>query len=230
MSYWSERASSFLELRLKEYKSDKNELWIKEIEKYLPVGKQLEILDLGTGTGYFAFLLSSIGHHVTGIDLTEAMIEGAKSMSEQIGISAKFYVMDAENPDFSEQSFDVLITRNLTWTLPNLDKAYKAWHKLLKPDGILINFDADYAHESSHQVLPKHHSHEKVTPKLREQYENIKKDLRLIQKTRPQWDRELLEQAGFHDIQIDFDVYQRIYSQKDEFYNPTPIFTIVAHS
>ena len=31
--------------------------------------------------------------------------------------------MDAEKPDFAPHSFDVLVTRNLTWGLPHLAEA-----------------------------------------------------------------------------------------------------------
>ncbi len=34
-------------------------------------------------------------------------------------------VMDAENPEFADESFDVVISRNLTWTLPHADRAYE---------------------------------------------------------------------------------------------------------
>ena len=49
-----------------------------------------------------------------------------------------------------------------------------------------------------------------------------------MQRPRPQWDIQLLEAVGFHSIQVDTTVWQRVYGKQDEFYNPTPIFAIVA--
>ena len=59
-------------------------------------------------------------------------------------------------------------------------------------------------------------------------YENFIYILRPAQQPRPQWDRELLTAAGFHNIEVDTGVWKRIYADFDEFYNPTPIFTLTA--
>ena len=37
--------------------------------------------------------------------------------------------------------FDVVVTRNLVWTLPNPEAAVKEWHRVLKPGGRIIISD-----------------------------------------------------------------------------------------
>ena len=165
---------------------------------------------------------------MTGIDLTEGMIEEARRTSAALGIPADFHVMDAEKPNFAPQTFDALVTRNLTWGLPHLAEAYANWYTLLKPGGLLINFDADYCREDNSQPLPKNHAHKGISSALAREYENFKDMLRPTQQPRPQWDKELLTAAGFHNIEVDTGVWKRIYADFDEFYNPTPIFTITA--
>ena len=123
--YWSHRATSFEEQRVREYGSYMKELWLTEIHRYLPEEQNLKVLDVGTGTGFFAFLLAEKGHTVTGIDLTEDMIIGAKRTAEHLGLKADFMIMDAEAPAFESDSFDVVISRNLTWTLPHVSRAYE---------------------------------------------------------------------------------------------------------
>lgn len=226
--YWSTRAEKFNELKVEELKSDLSEVWLIEIRKFLPNEKPLKILDIGTGTGFFCFLLSKDGHDMTGIDLTEDMIVEAKNTSELLKIPADFYVMDAENPKFEKERFDVIVTRNVTWTLPNLEKAYKNWYPLLKKGGVLINFDADYCREEKQIEIPKNHAHKEITNEQWNAYENMKDELRSLTNLRPKWDIELLEKAGFKDIEIDMEVGDRIYTKKDKFYNPTPNFVIVA--
>ena len=229
-SYWSQRAEQFSALRVKEYESDKHTLWLTEFKKYIPSDSPLDILDVGTGTGFFAMLLSQEGHRVTGIDLCPDMIAQARKTAASLGIHANFCVMDAEQPLLQPANFDAIVTRNLTWTLPHLGNAYCAWHTLLKPGGILVNFDADYCREDTSQPLPANHAHKNIGSVLVQEYENIKDTLRPGQKPRPEWDVELLTAAGFHDIQIDRSVWKRIYINFDEFYNPTPIFTISARA
>jgi len=227
-SYWSQRAEQFSALRVREMESGKHALWQTEFEKYIPPDRPLDILDVGTGTGFFAILLCEEGHRVTGIDLCPDMIEQARKTASRLGVRANFCVMDAECPALQPASFDAIVTRNLTWTLPHLDNAYRVWHTLLKSGGILVNFDADYCREDTSQPLPANHAHKNIRPDLTQEYERIKDVLRPGQKPRPEWDMELLTEAGFRDIRIDRSVWKRIYSDFDEFYNPTPIFTIAA--
>ncbi len=225
--YWALRAEKFNELKMQELESYMRNRWLEEFQKYLPGQKGLKILDVGTGTGFFSFLLAGEGHDLTGIDLTEEMIKEARKSSEILEIPASFHVMDAENPEFEDQSFDVLVTRNVSWTLPNLGKAYQKWYRLLKNDGLLINFDADYCREKNQQK-PDNHAHNGISDQQWEAYETLKAELRPISKSRPGWDAELLKAAGFKEILIDEEVGERIYCDMDKFYNPTPIFTIVA--
>ena len=230
--YWSHRASDFARQRVREFESEKRKQWLAEFNRYLPRGKPLRILDLGTGTGFFAFLLAAEGHQATGIDLTTEMIQGAKETAALLGLGASFQVMDAERPCFPPESFDVLVSRNLTWTLPRLDQAYQEWYKLLTPDGVLINFDADYcaaAEEGEPAELPPEHAHMQVSEDLMEINDSITMELSAYQQPRPQWDVQLLVEAGFERVLVDMGVSKRIYDRIDEFYNPTPIFTIAAY-
>ena len=226
--YWTSRAESFNELKIQELNSDMRGRWLNELQKYLPAGKGLKILDVGTGTGFFCFLLAAEGHHLTGIDLTEKMILEAEKSSEILEIPAKFYVMDAENPDFEDNSFDAIVTRNVAWTLPDLKRAYEKWYSLLKNDGVLINFDGDYTREKEQQKLPQNHAHAKITQVQWSAYERLKTELCPISNPRPAWDVQLLKSAGFKEIILDEQVGDRIYSEINQFYNPTPIFAIAA--
>ena len=228
--YWSHRAEGFETQRLREYESEKKERWLAEFRRFLPDGRPLRILDVGTGTGFFACLLAAEGHETVGIDLTPEMIDHAGHMASVLGINARFELMDAESPEFEPESFDALVTRNLTWTLPHIEKAYKAWYQLLKPGGVLINFDADYsaALEDDEQELPENHAHKLVPAYMQAENDAITMEVGAWHKARPQWDVQLLIEAGFERIMVDMGVYQRIYSEVDEFYNPTPIFTIAA--
>ena len=229
--YWSLRAEGFETQRLREYESEKRARWLAEFRKYLPDGRGLRILDVGTGTGFFACILTAEGHRVTGIDLTADMIAHARHMASALGLDVCFQVMDAEKTDFPQESFDAVVTRNLTWTLPHVAEAYREWFRILKPGGLLINFDADYfaaLGEEENVILPENHAHKLVPESLRTENDAITRAVGAVQKPRPQWDYQLLTDAGFEWICIDRGVYRRIYKEIDEFYNPVPIFLIAA--
>ena len=143
--YWTLRSHDFGAVRKNELENEMGQKWLREIERLLPEKEHLRILDVGTGTGFFAVLLAQTGHQVEGIDLTPAMLEEARSLAAQRNLDIVFREMDAQALSYAEESFDVVLSRNLTWTLPEPEKAYREWFRVLKPGGWLLNFDADYA-------------------------------------------------------------------------------------
>ena len=62
----------------------------------LPEGS-LNVLDVGCGTGEISFVLMEMGHSVTGIDLSESMLEIAREKSRRLGKNARFMSGDAED-------------------------------------------------------------------------------------------------------------------------------------
>ncbi len=67
----------------------------------------MSILDICTGTGEIAVRCARAGAEVTGIDITEAMLERARKKSA--GLSAKFLKMDARDLEFQDNTFDTAI-------------------------------------------------------------------------------------------------------------------------
>ncbi|UGV39737.1 class I SAM-dependent methyltransferase [Methanococcoides orientis] len=116
------------------------EAWKKLFKNNFPKGK-LEILDVGCGTGELSILLSQMGHHVTGIDLSEKMMEKGKLKARSKGLDITFLKGDAEDPSFEDGSFDVVFNRHLLWTLPNPERALSSWQRILKEGGYAVIVD-----------------------------------------------------------------------------------------
>ena len=231
MAYWKGRSADFGALRKKELTSDLAPRWLREITPHIKDHHQ-RILDLGTGTGFFAFLLAQKGYSVTGIDLTEDMIAVAKEqvlvLQDSLQGTVDFHCMDAMQLEYADASFDVILARNLTWTLPDVEAAYKEWYRVLAPKGVLINIDGDYGVELKVPVVAQHHIHETVSNETMQECIAITEGLSISRMDRPHWDVHMIRKAGFSRVYLDMAVSSRIYDEEDELYNPVPLFSIVA--
>ena len=230
--YWTQRSHDFGTVRKNELENEMGQRWLREIERFLPEGGSLDILDVGTGTGFFAVLLAQQGHRVEGIDLTPAMLEEARTLAKQRNLDITFREMDAQNLAYPDGTFDVVISRNLTWTLPDPERAYASWFRVLKPGGVLLNFDADYAaHVRSHSVQNRKvapdspYGHVGMTDALQQENDAITLSMDIGQ-ARPEWDGEVLTRVGFQSCQTDTQVGKRLLGELD--LTTAPMFGIFA--
>lgn len=231
-TYWTKRAGDFGSVRRNELKNPITLRWMGEIANYLP-GNNLRILDVGTGTGYFAIILEKQGHKVTGIDLTVAMLSQARKTAAEFDVYPEFMQMDAQSLRFEDGQFDVVISRNLTWTLPDPVKAYGEWYRVLKKDGVLLNFDADYAtnvrnRNQSASYIPSHeiYGHVGVTKELEEENARITLAMAAANLARPHWDLEILSGLGFREVSCSQTVGKQILKEHD--LEDAPMFLVYA--
>lgn len=228
VSYWEKRSGDFLEHKRAELHSPMSERWLYEIKNQLPQDRNLRVLDVGCGAGFFSVLLAKEGYQVTGVDLTPDMVENARTLAEEEKTDCEFFVMAAENLRFADESFDVVISRNLTWTLPDVKSAYREWVRVLKKGGILLNFDANYGLSDFTDLseLPDNHAHQEIGDDMMRECEEIKRQLPISSYSRPAWDLETLGAMKLQEFSVDLGISSRIYVEKDEFYNPTPMFML----
>lgn len=236
VNYWTKRAESFFDLRKEELSSRKAVDWINEIENKLQGliserGKNLSVLDVGCGAGFFEILLGNRGFIVTGIDLTLEMVVKANEMikrSSRNPDNTKALQMDAEKLDFGDETFDVVISRNLTWNLPHPVDAYREWLRVLKKGGILLNFDAEYAKGAHNLKTPENMAHRNISDEMKDECHRMYHMLTVSTLNRPEWDCEVLSHLGYEKISADRDFGDRVYREIDEFYIPDRMFLICA--
>ena len=231
--YWTARTRDFSAVRRNELHGDISRRWLEEMARYLPGDGPLDILDAGTGTGYFAILLAGLGHRLTGIDITLSMLEEAGVTARRCGVRAEFLQMDVQQTDFPDGSFDAIVCRNLVWTLPDPERAYREWNRLLRPGGTLLVFDADYARNvrnenqrNSWTTPTGVYGHIGITPALSRENAEITLAMPASRHQRPRWDVRLAEQAGFSDCGADPSAGARILREND--LSDAPLFLVWA--
>ncbi len=96
-------------------------------------------LDVGCGTGISTFELAKrIEDDGTlyGIDFSQLMISQAAKNAEHLGFpDIKFSTGDAEQLDFPDSMFDLVISNQTLPYIPNKQKALMEMHRVLKPGG-----------------------------------------------------------------------------------------------
>jgi phosphatidylethanolamine/phosphatidyl-N-methylethanolamine N-methyltransferase len=100
------------------------------------------ILDVGVGTG-MCLPLYAPSTRVVGVDLSEKMLAKARKKVAEQGLRQveSLQVMDAENLEFPDASFDVVVAQYVVNTVPHPEVALDEFTRVLKPGGeiVLIN-------------------------------------------------------------------------------------------
>jgi ubiquinone/menaquinone biosynthesis C-methylase UbiE len=141
-SYWSKSAAAYDSQFGHGIHSDaEKKLWLDLLRHNIPFAPGSKILDVGCGTGFLSLLLARLGFEVTGIDLSSPMRAEAERKAKQMGLEITVAEGDAEAPGFPAESFDVVISRHLVWTLPDPARALAVWKRVLKPGGRVVIID-----------------------------------------------------------------------------------------
>ena len=78
------------------------------IEREFDYNKSFKILDVGCGTGRHSIELAKRGYKITGIDLSESMLQKAKDKAKSYNLDIEFQKHDARNLPFNKD-FDIAI-------------------------------------------------------------------------------------------------------------------------
>lgn len=244
--YWSDRALGYSKVNQEELLGMQKTSWLFEIEKQIVQAcpekdkSEIHILDIGTGPGFFAIILAETGYQVTAVDYTEAMLEEAKKNAGSLADWITFKQMDGQNLTFPQESFDVVISRNLTWVLEKPEEAYRSWHKVLKKGGLLLNFDANWYAYLYDDELRKGYEQDRRNVEVSgcedhytctdiDAMEQIAYRVPLSSIERPEWDVRALQQFSWQKITTDFTIGDRVWSPVEKVnYASTPMFMITA--
>jgi ubiquinone/menaquinone biosynthesis C-methylase UbiE len=99
-------------------------------------------LEIGCGTGYFSLNMLQAGviGHATATDISPGMLETLRGNADRLGLGDRVDTVatDAEQLPFEDASFDLVFGHAVLHHLPDLDRAFSEFKRVLKPGGTLF--------------------------------------------------------------------------------------------
>ncbi len=244
-AYWTRRTQGYSRVNQSELSTSSRRVWQDQLQRRIfaefpgKTPEDLRVLEVGTGPGFFAIVLSESGFHVTAVDLTPSMLDEARKNAGTLAGEILFLEMNAESLSFADNSFDIVVSRNLTWNLPHPEKAYREWERVLAPGGLLLNYDANwyrYLYDEAALARYEKDRHNSALQGIRDEnvgegfdvMEDIARRVPLSRIQRPKWDRHVLAGLGL-EVTSDECVWEQVWTAEEKInFASTPMFLVKA--
>ncbi len=115
--------------------------WRKKVVKIVSKNNPQQILDIATGTGDLALMMSQLNPtKIVGLDISEGMLEVGKQKISKANLSDKIEMVvgDSENMPFDDNTFDAITVSFGVRNFANLDKGLTEIRRVLKPNGTFV--------------------------------------------------------------------------------------------
>ena len=99
------------------------------------LGKDMDVLELCSGSGNLASVFAPFVHSWIGVDYSDEMVQEARKMDIP---NASFLTGDAQDISFTDASFDAVVNINALQVIPSPGKCLEETKRVLKDGGILL--------------------------------------------------------------------------------------------
>jgi 2-polyprenyl-3-methyl-5-hydroxy-6-metoxy-1,4-benzoquinol methylase len=113
-------------------------------QELLPAGGAL--LDLGCGPGWTSLFLARAGFDVTGVDISDRMIEVATQRAAQENVNVRFAVADMEEMQLEKTDFDAVFIFDALHHCPGHATVLERACAHLRPGGCLLLMEPSWLH------------------------------------------------------------------------------------
>ena len=98
------------------------------------------VLEIGAGTGYFSLnlLRAGVAGAATCTDISQGMVDALRANAARLGLDVEARTADAEALPFADESFDLVLGHAVLHHLPDLDRAFAEFRRVLRPGGTLV--------------------------------------------------------------------------------------------
>lgn len=106
--------------------------------KLFKAKRGMHILDVGCGTGNFSIKLAQIGCRVTAVDVSENMLQIARTKVKQKHLDISFHKMDAYDLQFAENNFDGVLSMAAFEFIDRPKCVLQEMMRVVKNDGQIV--------------------------------------------------------------------------------------------
>lgn len=115
------------------------------LEKLISItsaSKKDKVLDIACGSGIVSCEFAKHTNHVTGIDMTQGMLDEAKKLQTKLNLkNLTWHIGDVENVPCEDNSFSIVVSRFGFHHFLNPLKVLSEMKRVCKPDGVVIVVD-----------------------------------------------------------------------------------------
>ena len=103
----------------------------------------MEVLEIGCGTGSTAIAHAPYVKHIRASDLSTRMVEIAKDKAKAAGIdNVTFEALSVDALDVPDASIDVVMAHSVLHLLEDKERVIADFHQMLKPGGVFVSSTA----------------------------------------------------------------------------------------
>jgi SAM-dependent methyltransferase len=120
----------------------RDEAILDRLVRFSGVNAADNVLDVACGPGLLACAFAKIAHHVTGIDMTPAMIAKARAWQEKLGLANLAWDLgDSGALPYADDAFSVVVTRYSMHHFPDPARAWGEMVRVCRPGGTVMVVD-----------------------------------------------------------------------------------------
>lgn len=126
-------------------------VWQAETElmkRLIDIDPGMKVLEIGCGTGLYSIPFARKGCDVTGIDISEEMLDIAREKSHVDDVDITLLNMNADKLKFNDGSFDRIFSMGVLDFVDDLSVTFEQAYRTLKPGGkisiAVVNRDSDW--------------------------------------------------------------------------------------
>ena len=187
--------------------------WAEDLAKAARLQPGESVLDVACGTGtvtrHAASLTGPSGKTV-GLDVNPGMVEAARRQAAPDGVTITFHEASATEMPFPDDTFDVIVCQQGLQFMPNRPAALSEMARVLKPSGRLAlsvwrPLDRQPFHRAWQAAQRNYLGNDFVPPGAAWTLGN------------PEEVRQLVSEAGFHNVHIRLQILQIRYPSPEQF-------------